>query len=77
VLELKETADVITAVALDQPQGTLGERAPRFLPRKYAGQILFSQINDRDQLGIAADTAFIDFLVHAGCKTLSGRQIRA
>jgi hypothetical protein len=74
MLELKEAADVIPAVAFDQTQGALGKSIRGFLSWENAGQILFAQINDWDQFGIAADAALMDFLVHGECRTLAGRK---
>lgn len=64
MFELEKTADIIAAMALDQPQRALRERIAGFTRRKYAGQVLFAQIDDRDQFGVAADAAIVDFPVH-------------
>jgi hypothetical protein len=75
VFELEKAADIISAVAFDQPQRALGQRVAGFTPREYTGQVLFAQINDRDQLGVAADAAIMDFLVHAVCSIFSSQEV--
>jgi hypothetical protein len=73
MLELQQPADLIPAVAFDQTQGAFGHSARGFFSWKNAGQMLFAQIDDWDQFGIAAHAALIDLLVHGDCRTLKSR----